>query len=217
MKQISLAMSSRMLGTSLVLVVLSVGLIACGQERAINQHTPDIVIEVSGTRPNWDVAEMVNRADAVVIGTLTGDLGSKTAPADDDDPPLFHYQYKDYSMSIDESLYPEKGMQDSIAILVEAGAAGTDDSVLVRGDDDVPAFFTDEKVLVFLESLKGSEFAEGVGRPVPKGFTEDTYYQVIIGAGLGKLTESDDKWEDSRTGETVTLDDIREAVSQKDS
>ena len=177
----------------------------------------DTVVSVSGTRPNWNVAGMVKRADAIVIGTVKKELGTKREPVGGEARPSIYFQYKDYEMTVEQAVHPPTGMPGSIAILVESGVVASDSSIEIDGhDDDTPPFFASEKSLVFLESLKGPEFSEGVGRPVPTGFTEDTYYQVIIGAGLAKLLPDGDNWQDSRTGEAITLDDIQDALANKD-
>ena len=72
-------------------------------------------------------------------------------------------------------------------------------------------------MLLFLENMAGPEYTEGVGRPVPKGFTEQTYYRAIIGGFYAKLLQDGDKWEDSRHDKTATVDQIRAAVQRQKS
>ena len=219
MQRFMLVNQARVLMIGIAVLVLALASTACilNDDKLQRGSEADTVIALSGARPNWGVEDMVKRVDAVVIGTVKRELALKQAPGGDDDPPLFYHQYKDYEVSVEEAIYPKAGLPENIAILVEAGAVASDSSIAIHGNDDVPSFFTEEKSLVFLESLKGDKFSEGVGRPVPKGFTEDSYFQVIIGAGLGKLLPEGDKWEDSRTGEVITLDDIRDALENKDS
>ena len=95
------------------------------------------------------------------------------------------------SGGLQEVLYPEGDFQSEIAVLVEAGISGS--GVTVIQPEDVPSFREQERMLLFLESLEGPKFSEGVGRPVPKGFSEKTYYQVVIDSLYGKMLPGEDK------------------------
>jgi hypothetical protein len=44
----------------------------------------DTVVFSVGSRPSWEVEDMVKRADAVVVGTFTDDLGAKQEPGSGD-------------------------------------------------------------------------------------------------------------------------------------
>ncbi len=201
--------------TSLFLTVLAGGgLVAgCGNSQTPDVTNPqrDTVVTSVGSRPGWDVEDMVKRADAVIIGTFTDDLGAKQEPGSGD-PPYIYYDYKDYKLTVEDALYPKGDFPNELAVLVRTGISAPNAKVLQP--EDVPAFAQKEKMLLFLENLADPKFAEGPGRPVPKGFTEKTYYRAIIGGFYGKLLQDGDKWEDSRSGKTVTVDQIRAAVQQ---
>ncbi len=126
--------------------------------------------------------------------------------------PYIYYDYKDYKLTVEEALYPAGDLPVEIAVLVPDGISAPNATAL--RPDDFPSFVEQEKMLLFLENLEGPKFGEGVARPVPKGFTEKTYYRAIVGAFYGKLSQDGDKWEDSRSGKTATLDQIRAALEQ---
>ncbi len=195
-------------------VLVGGGLVAgCGNSPTPEATTSqgDTVVFSAGSRPSWDVEDMVRRADAVVIGTFTDDLGNKQKPGGGN-PPFIYYHYKDYKLTVKEALYPKEGFPGEIAVLVPTGISAPNATALQS--KDVPVFAQDEKMLLFLENMAGPEYTEGVGRPVPKGFTEQTYYQAIIGGFYAKLLQDGGKWADSRHDKTATVDQIREAVQE---
>ena len=151
-----------------------------------------LVVQSFGLRPTWDLDAMVKRSDAVVIGALTSELAVKRQPGGNEDPPRFHYLFKDFELTVDRSLHPRSGLPTPIAVLVEAGFAANAASIAIAGND-TPEFLLDERVLLFLESQEEVRFAQGVGRPVPAGFAKEAYYQAIIGARFGKLSLAGDK------------------------
>ena len=174
-------------------------------------------VEVLGSLPSLDLEGMVEFTDAVVVGTLTADLGTKLHPGDANDPPHYYVEFKEYELTVERSLYPESGFPDKIALLIQVGAVSGNSLIQVIGDSDLPTFQDGEKVLLFVESLKDDDkFGHGIGRPVPEGFTKDTYYQVLMGSGFGKLTPDGDKWTDASSRKTVSIDDVLSAIeSQK--
>ncbi len=198
-------------------VLVGGGLVAgCGNSQPLGAPTSqgDTVVFSAGSRPSWDVEDMAKRADAVIIGTFTDELGAKQKPGGGD-PPFIYYHYKDYKLTVEEAFYPKGDFPDEIAVLVPTGISAPNATALQS--KDVPVFAQDEKMLLFLENMAGPEYTEGVGRPVPKGFTEQTYYQAIIGGFYAKLLQDGDKWRDSRHDKTATVDQIRAAVQRQKS
>ena len=59
-----------------------------------------------------------------------------------------------------------------------------------------------------------AKFSESPGRPVPKGFTESTYFRVIIGSQFAKLLPEGDKWKDTRSNQTFTGAQLRDAIDR---
>ena len=203
-----------------VIVAAMVGTtIGCGNSQAPESDNTngETVVGVVNTRPNWDVEDMVKRSDVVVIGSFTADLGSKQKTWGGSQSNLnIKYDFKDYQFAVEEVLYPEGDFDSEIAVLVEAGISSTGNKVLQA--EDVPSFQVQETMLLFLESLKDYDDSDGVGRPVPKGFSENAYYRMIVGSLYGKLLPDGDKWEDSITGKAVSVGQIADAVREyKDS
>ena len=197
----------------LFLAALSTGCSGDGQTAATTVLEGETVMRIFGTRPAWDVEDMVKQSDAVVIAMLSRDLGSKQQPGIGD-PPTFNYKYKDYELTVEEVIYSRENLPKQIAVLVEDGLSAVDGSTVV-GMDDIPALQVDERMLLFLESLEGPKFSEGVGRPVPKGFTEKTYFQVIIGSQFAKLLPEGDKWKDTHSNQTFTVAQLRDAIDRQ--
>ena len=196
----------------LFLAVLSVGCSGDGQTAASTVSEGETVVRTFGFRPSWDVEDMVKRSDAVVIAMLSRDLGTKQQP-EFNDPPRFNYEYKDYELTVEEVIYSRANLPERIAILVEAGTSAVpavDGSIVeVVGMDDIPTLQANERMLLFLESLEDPKFSESPGRPVPKGFTESTYFRVIIGSQFAKLLPEGDEWKDTRSNETFTIAQLR--------
>lgn len=194
-------------------VLVSAGVIVgCGSGVADVADTKnEIAVGVSQTRPGWDVEDMVKRSDAVVVGSFSADLGSKQKAWPGGSLNI-SFEFKDYLFSVEEVLYPEGAFPSKIAVLVEAGISSPDAAVIQP--EGVPAFQQQERMLLFLESLEGPKFSEGAARPVPKGFSERTYYRAIVGSLYGKLLSEEDKWGDSRTGNTLTVDQITDVARE---
>ena len=195
-------------------VLVSAGaVVGCSDSEVADVAGPkdEIAVGVAQTRPSWDVEDMVKRSDAVVVGSFSADLGSKERAWPGGQLNI-SFKFKDYQFEVEEVLYPKGNFPSEIAVLVEAGISASDAAVIQP--EEVPAFQEQERMLLFLESLEGPEFSEGAGRPVPKGFSEQTYYRVIIGNLYGKLLPEEDEWDDSRTGKTLTVDQIADAVQR---
>ena len=196
----------------LFLAALSAGCSADGRTATPTVSEGERVMRVFGTRPTWDVEDMVKRSDAVVIGMISRDLGDKQQPGIGE-PPKLYYKHKDYELTVDEVLYSENDLPMQIAILVEDGAFAVSGSRVV-GVEDLPTLRANERMLLFLESLEGPKFSEGVGRPVPEGFTESTYFQVIIGSKFAKLLPEGDEWKDARSNQKFTAEQLGNAIEQ---
>ena len=196
----------------LFLAGLSAGCSGDGQIAAPTVSESETVVKIFGTRPAWDVEDMVRRSDAVVIAMLSRDLGTKQQPGVGE-PPKFNYTYKDYELTVEEVIYSKANLPERIAILVEDGISAVDESRVV-GMDDIPTLQANERMVLFLESLEGPKFSEGAGRPVPKGFTESTYFQVIIGSQFAKLLAEGGKWKDTRSNQTLTVAQLRDAIDR---
>ena len=196
----------------LLLAALSAGCSEDGQTDAPTVSEGETVVRTFGMLPSWDVEDMVKRSDAVVIAMLSRDLGTKQQPGVGD-PPKFNYKYKDYELTVEEVIYSKENLPEQIAILVEDGISAVDAPTVV-GMDDIPVLQVDERMLLFLGSLEGPKFSEGAGRPVPKGFTESTYFQVIIGSQFAKLLPEGNKWKDTRSNQTFTVAQLRDAIDR---
>ena len=199
----------------LFLATLSAGCSGDGQTAGSTVAEGDTVVRAFGLLPNWDVEDMVKRSDAVVIGMVSRDLGSKQE-TEFNDPPRFNYNFKDYELTVEEVIYSRADLPERIAILVEDGLSAVDGSTVVSvvGMDDVPTLQADERMLLFLESLEGPKFSEGAARPVPKGFTESNYFRIVIGSLFAKLLPEGDKWKDTRSNQTFTIAQLRGAIDQ---
>lgn len=216
--------SSLALAVSSFLLLAAV--IGCSESSTPADHTevaglaaPDSAKELVRphyTRPAWSVQEMVDLSDAVLIGSITRDLGGKTMDVAGQDD--LDYKFKDYAFEVTEVLYPkiDDGFPSTVAILVEDGMSSTDPNVKVITSDDDPVFTEEQDILVFLESLASDElFSKGAGRPVPSGYTKNLYFQVLIGGKYGKLVKSKDKWVDGVSGLSVSRAEIDEAIDKR--
>jgi hypothetical protein len=193
---------------ALILILL---LVACASGVS---NSSGRMLQISGLLPNWDVDGMVQRADAVIIGAITKELGTKEIPGSLETV-QFAYVFNDYEVAVERFLYPSEISSQQIAILTQAGPASKDSSVQVVVGEEKPEFKAGERILLFLESLQDPKFENTPGRPVPEGFTERNYYQVILSARYGKLVPADGKWRDSRTGIEVTVPEVEQAVDRQ--
>ncbi len=101
--------------SAIFLTVLAGGILVAGCD---NSQTPgamtaqgNTVVTSLGSRPTWDVEDMVKLADAVVIGTFTQDLGDKQKPGSG--APYIYYHYKEYKLTVEEAHYPKADLWDS--------------------------------------------------------------------------------------------------------
>ena len=197
--------------------LLAVGLVGCstgGHYDGPIDSEGEQTLLVFGQKPTWGLEDMVRRSDAVVIGELTRDLGDKKQPGDDPASPRFFFTFKDYELTVERAVYPGPDFPERIAVLLEEGVASADgSSKAYRGEN--AEFRLNEQMLLFLENLAGPEFADGAGRPVPKGFTEKTYYQAILAGTYGKLAAEGNKWRDSISGEAFTIGELEGVIRKQ--
>ena len=194
----------------LLVVALSV---ACSKGHD-DGHSHDWMM-VSSLWPGWDAKEMIGQSDAIVVGVVSEALATKQEAGGLEDPPRFYYEFKDFALTVEEVLYPEKNeLPARIAILAETGIASADAGVAVAPTNDLPQFNIGERVLVFLDSLEDPEYADGVGRPVPKGYAASDYFQVVISAKYGKLTLEDGEWKDDRSKEGFTAARLKKIIEE---
>jgi hypothetical protein len=200
---------SLVIQTAVLMLVFS--LLACSSGASDSNGR---VVQVFGLLPNWDVDGIVRESNAIVIGTITREIGTKEIPRS------LHtvesvYVFEDYEVAVERLIYPSDAHPQEIAILTQAGVATKDDSVKVVVGEEKPNFSIGERVLLFLESLQGAEFQDSPGRPVPEGFTEQTYYQVLMSARYGKLSPAGENWKDSRSDNEITVSEIEQAVARQ--
>ncbi len=198
-----------------ILLVASLGLgCSTGHDHHAAALQDGSTMWVGGLRPSWDVVEMVGQSDAIVVGIVSETLGGKREAGGREDPPRFYYEYIDFALAVEEVLHPANGQLPArIAVLTEAGISPGRGDIAVMEQNDIPDFQTGERVLLFLDSLEDSVYAEGVGRPVPEGFRESSYFQVVIGGNFAKLTAQDGKWEDGRSRATFTPGQLNTAIA----
>lgn len=200
-----------------LVALLAVGLVGCS---AGGHYDGQIDSEGERTRlifsqkPTWGLEDMVRRSDAVVIGELTRDLGDKKQPGDDPASPRFFFAFKDYELTIERAVYPGPDFPERIAVLLEEGVVSADGSSKAYRDENAE-FNRNEQMLLFLENLAGPQFADGAGRPVPKGFTEKAYYQAILAGTYGKLAADGNKWRDSISGEAFTVGELEGVIRKQ--
>jgi hypothetical protein len=193
----------------LVLVLLLVGLAAAVTGCAAQEKAPPEVGEIR-LSPTWSVRETVERADAVVIGTLDANLGSKATPGAQ---PYYLTLYTDYRLALEQVLYKPQGpASGNIAILIRTGIVPTTPGSHVGEIGGFPTFQTGERVLLFLARISQEQLRQQPGHFVPQGFTPDEYYRPLVSAVYGKLVPQGGDWKDSRSGKTVTLSELREAI-----
>ena len=68
-----------------VLLLALVGVLGCSAAQSAvpatgDQISEDYMVMVDGLLPPWDLDDMVKQADAIVMGTLKAELGTKEAP-----------------------------------------------------------------------------------------------------------------------------------------
>ena len=158
---------------------------------------------------------MVARSDAIVIGMVSRQLGSKEFPEllGGGEESRFAWRFLDYELEVETVLKPRSLQSDVLALMIGAGIVPAREGIEVAGLED-PELAVGERVLVFLESVQDEPFT-GVPHVVPSGFDRERYYRVILSSNYSKLVPDGDLWRDVRSQGVVSLRDIEEAVVQK--
>lgn len=199
--------------------LVSLALTGCSNAQLPTQDPIPLVdgkrtVMIMGLLPEWDLEDMVQRSDAVAIGILEEELGTKTEPGGLNDPPTYKHEFTDYKLTVETAFYPST-LPEQIAVLAETGVTPGNDNIVVMAHEGVPTFNVGERAILFMESLADEEeFGDGASRPVPDGFTGDDYYIAIVGGVYGKIMRSGEKWEDSRTGESFTTHELTSAIAE---
>ena len=155
---------------------------------------------------------MVEHSDAIAIGVLTTNLGTQSEAGGVNDPPTYYYEFTDFKLEVERDFYPGT-LPNDIVVLAETGITAGVENVTVIRFEGVPEYELDDRVLLFMENLADdAKFGDGASRPVPGGYTTDDYYLAVGGGPFGKLMRSGEKWEDSRTGDSFTTDELAEAI-----
>ncbi len=204
-------------GTFLLMgLCLLLGFPGCSGAGASEDPSEDrIVVEVLGLLPSWNLEEMVARSDAIVIGRVSRELGSKEFP----EPfgrggePRYAWRFLDYELEVETVLKPLSLQSEVVALMIGAGIVPAREGIEVAGLED-PELAVGERILVFLESVQDEPFT-GVPHVVPSGFDRERYYRVILSSNYSKLVPDGDLWRDVRSQGVVSLRDIEEAVVQK--
>jgi hypothetical protein len=123
-----------------VALILILSLLACGSTSAASDSSGRMIKRFVDL-PNWDVDGMAQQADAVIIGTLTREMGTKReiAHSFDNEVRLFSI-FKDYEVEIERFIYPIDAPSPQIAIITEAGYASDDETVQVVDSEPEPDF-----------------------------------------------------------------------------
>ena len=196
-------------------LVLALALVGCSAAAPSSEPTESVVM-VTGLMPDWTLDEMVRRSDAVVIGTLAEELGTKTYPgsAPPGESPKYNEKFKDFEFAVERTFYSAKKLPGSIVVLTGPQPVPADDHKRVAEDKDIPTFATKERVLLFLDGLDDAMYDEGPGTVVPARYTKGDYYFVIVAGNYGKLTERAGRWEDTRSHKTISVERIKETVQK---
>jgi hypothetical protein len=165
--------------------------------------------------PNWSIDEMMDRSDAVVIGTITRELGSKEIPIGSDDGRNLISVVVDYEVEVENVLLPTQGDFPTMIAVSTTGEKRFGDSLHAHSVEH-PAYKTNERVLFFLERLPESVYSDFSTFTVPQGFNKEAYFNHPISDRYGKLTPSGTEWVDSRTQISISSSEIEDAASRSE-
>ncbi len=195
-----------------LVLVLGLALTLVLRFSGILENNGDAHVHYQGFMPNWTLAEMVDRSDAIIIGTISRELSVKEIPIGSDDGRTLASIVADYEVQVERTLHPSKGdFPSTIAVSTTGGKRlGT----FVALSDDHPTYQKGERMLLFLERLPDRTYIEIPGFNIPQGFTQETYFNHLVSAKYGKLILIGEEWKDSRTGETLSVPAIEAAVYQ---
>ena len=203
-----------LLGVFALLPLVVIGLIGCSTGTVPIQSTGKSTLHIDGVLPDWDLEEMVEQSDAIAIGIIKTNLGSKREAGGINDPPTYYYEFTDFKLEVERDFHPGT-LPENIAFLAETGLSAADDNIAVVGFEGVPEYELEDRVLLFMESMSDDEeFGDGTSWPVPNGFDIDNYYLVIVSGPFGKLVRDGEKWEDSRTGDSFTTQELLSAIEE---
>ncbi len=196
-------------------LVLALALVGCSAAAPSSEPTESVVM-VTGLMPDWNLDEMVRRSDAVVIGTLAEELGTKTYPgsAPPGESPKYNERFKDFEFTVESTFYSAKKLPDFIVVLTGPQSVPADDHKRVAEEKDIPTFAANERVLLFLDGLDDPMYNEGPGMEIPAGYVKGDYYFVIVAGNYGKLIERAGSWEDTRSHKTISVERIMESVQK---
>ncbi len=166
--------------------------------------------------PDWTLDEMIERSDAVVIGTVAEELAVKThhGHAPPGKTPRYNREFKDYELTVERTFYSSEELPGAIAVLTGPQVVSSNQNTRIAEIGDIPTFATKERVLLFLDGLDDPMYNEGPGVVVPDGYENGDYYFTIIAGNFGKLMEREGRWADTRSYKTVSVERIKETVEQ---
>jgi hypothetical protein len=200
------------------LLVLSLTPVACGgsSEATDEGASDDRVVASLGLCPDWNIDDMAKRSDAIIVGTVVAELGTKQDSGPYEDTSDLVNVYKDVQIDVERFIHPASATPESIAVLFNARIDSTNKEGHIHTFSPAPTLEVGDRVLLFLESLQGDKFNNPPGRPIPAGYSVEEYYQVLISESYGKLIPDGDDWKDSRSDKEVKVSDIEQAVRQQD-
>ncbi len=172
-----------------------------------------IVVEVSGLTPSWNLDQMVAQSDAIVIGRVSRELGSKEFPEllGGGEESRFAWSFLDYELEVETVLKPQSLQSDVVALMIGAGIVPAREGIEVTSNFEEPELAVGERILVFLEKIPDEE-SPGVPIVVPSGFDRERYYLVILSSNYSKLVPEGDLWRDVRSSKVVSSQDIQQKV-----
>ena len=183
----------------------------------VNLNPADVLLfrDSLGLNPSWNLEEMVARSDAIVIGMVSRELGSKEfpEPAGRGGEPRYAWRFLDYELEVETVLKPRSLQSDVLALMIEAGIVPAREGIDVSSNFEEPELAVGERILVFLEKIPDEE-SPGVPIVVPSGFDRERYYLVILSSNYSKLVPDGDLWRDVRSSSAVSSRDIQQKVVQ---
>ena len=189
-------------------LVLPLLLVACAA-------TQNVLTVSHASMPDWDLDEMVERSDAVVVGTISRELASKGVPSGPpDDLDSLVLIFTDYELEVQRYLYPPLASPRTIAIMGVGGETEHKGTLVSFGLDQEPQFEVGERVLLFLWHLPADAY-DIEGYSIPVGFTRDSYYDVLASRDYGKFVlAADNIGKDDQSGKSLAISDV-EAVIER--
>ena len=158
---------------------------------------------------------MVARSDAIVIGKVSRELGSKEFPEllGGGEESRFAWRFLHYGLEVETVLKPRSLQAGVLALMIGAGIVPAREGIDVSSYFEDPELAVGERILVFLERIPDEE-SPGVPIVVPSGFDREQYYLVILSSNYSKLVPDGDLWRDVRSNSVVSSQDIQQKVVQ---